>query len=105
MRTIKFRGVDAVTGKVVYGYYNPFLNAEQLPMIATAQGDVLIKDESLAQLIGVDVFNKEIYEGDMVLRIKDWDDERADYVEAKAFPMPAEFDDYTAIANGEIVRV
>lgn len=67
MRKIKFRGIDSCTGKYVYGYYNPFMNAEELPMISTKAGEVEVAAESVAQLVGVDKNGREVYEGDKVV--------------------------------------
>lgn len=108
MRAIKFRGVDMETGETVYG--------ELGTIFTTCTGDKYyfgsehsVKPESVKQLIGVDGNGCEVYEGDKVVRIKEWqDDEVLDfhgYVEVAAFPMMARFDDYRAIADGEIVKV
>ena len=99
MRTIKFRGIDSVTKKPVYGYYCPFLCDENYPMIAVAAGFVKIDDGSLAQLIGVDPDGNEIFEGDEVIRIAG-----EDYEPEKTFPMAATFEDFAAIRDGQIVR-
>ena len=104
MREIKFRGIDALTGKYVYGYYNSFLGNEDLPMIAIKAGGVAVMPDSVAQLIGVDVNGKEVYEGDMVVRIREWDDDAGGYVNVARFPMKATFDDYSAIANEEVIK-
>lgn len=104
MRQIKFRGIDALTGKYVYGYYNPFLGHEDLPMIAIKEGGVVIKPDSVEQLIGRDKNGREVYEGDEVERIREWNDEEDCYVNVTMFPMKATFYDYGAIAEGEIIK-
>lgn len=74
MRTIKFRGRDKETGKLVYGSFvdygedcnsrywiNPIGNERNHP----------VDPNSVAQLIGVDVDGNEIYEGDRVVDVND----------------------------------
>ena len=88
MRTIKFRGVDIKSGKTVYGDYLTAWAADQTgPRIractfdykdaetgATIAGLIYydVKPGSVEQLIGVDANGCEVYEGDKVVRIKEW---------------------------------
>ena len=60
MRTIKFRGVKVSDGEYVYGdlshdHGHIFIN------------DKRVKPESVAQLIGYDRYDNEVYEGDIIL--------------------------------------
>lgn len=103
MREIEFRGIDKVTGKWVYGYYAPFFG---IPMIEvdSAQGKCEIIPETLGQLIAVDKNDKKVFEDDRVIRVLEWSDEDNEYVPVGGrYPMPAAFDDYAAILNGEVV--
>ena len=59
MRTIKFRGIDAVTGKYVYGYYCPYRGNKNLPGIEIEAGFVEIEPESVSQLVGLDKNGRE----------------------------------------------
>ncbi|MBR0287942.1 MAG: hypothetical protein IJQ82_03085 [Selenomonadaceae bacterium] len=63
MRQIKFRGVDVVTKKYVYG---PMGNLGGLPLIEWPQGLVLVEEGSLKQLVGRDKNGREVYEDDLV---------------------------------------
>ncbi len=64
-----------------------------------------VKPESVAQLIGVDKNGAEVYEGDKVIRETFIDDEGNEHEVLEAFPMAATFEDFSAIENGEIVKV
>lgn len=105
MRQIKFRGIDTVTGKYVYGAYLPFLDDESMPMIATPDGLVEVKVGSVQQLIAHDINHCEVYEGDIVRRVKEWSDEAGAYVKVGALPMDAQMCDIDAIEDGEIIFV
>ncbi|MBQ6296180.1 MAG: hypothetical protein IJK81_00535 [Selenomonadaceae bacterium] len=59
----KFRGVDVVTKKYVYGKSS---NLFGLPTIEIANGHVLVKEGTIAQKVGVDKNGREVYEGDKV---------------------------------------
>ena len=59
MRTIKFRGVDIITGDFVYGgYVDGFI----------VQDDhcYTVKPNSIAQLVGTDKSRHDVYEGDLL---------------------------------------
>ena len=105
MRVIKFRGLRRYGGQYhyMYGGYNKRVNGEEC--IIESGVPHVIRHGSAEQLIGVDANGAEVYEGDKVQRIKEWNEERADYDMVAAFPMAATFDDYTAINDGEIVKV
>ena len=105
MRQIKFRGIDTVTGKYVYGAYLPFLDEESMPMIATPDGLVEVKVGSVQQLIARDINDREVYEGDIVKRVKEWSEEAGAYVKVEAMPMDAAMSDINAIEDGEIIFV
>lgn len=119
MRQIKFRGrfwnkdghddaeCEHRDGDFIFGGYARMkLDAEDgyVDYIINEFGKAYrIYPESLAQLVGVDSNGNEVYEGDMVERIADYDDE--DFDRAKAFPMAATFDDFSAINDGQIILV
>ena len=107
MREIKFRGHD-INGNYVYGLLTKKkIRSNGTIRYAIAKGNcsmaetVPIGDE-FAQLIGVDVRGKEVYEGDKVIRIASTDE---DFDPEKTFPMYATFEDFAAIRDGEIVLV
>ena len=103
MRVIKFKGIAETDGREVVGegaYVTPGFQCVINKMIY-----VHCKTGSIKQLIGVDGNGCEVYEGDKVQRIKEWNEERADYDMVAAFPMAATFGDYTAINDGEIIKV
>ncbi len=107
MRQIKFRGhaisdscgqsVDKIVhGDLIHEWNKPCILDDD-------DGDIYeVEPESVAQLIAVDINGREVYEGDMVERIADYD---PDFDRAKAFPMAATFDDFSAINDGQIILV
>ena len=91
MREIKFKGSKRSGRKVVFGL------EDYLSLTGVLR-------ETVKQLIGVDALGAEVYEGDSVIRRYEWDDAANDYVKVERFPMKATFDDYAAIANGEVIK-
>lgn len=113
MRQIKFRGryvgdyvMDEyiAEGTMLYGGY---VEIEGKPYIIPKDDTAIqVTPESVAQLIGIDANGREVYEGDMVIRIApspDWED--GDFNPEKAHPMAATFEDYAAIRDEEIILV
>lgn len=100
MRQIKFRGKHFGTGKLVYG--DLIQNFNGCAVIRNAETDIWnqVEPESVAQLIAVDCNGREVYEGDLVVRIADYD---PDFDRAKTFPMAATFEDFSAINDGQII--
>ena len=100
MRQIKFRG-RKFDGTIVYGDFVHTVPMSSFPGVVDFEGFVHeVEPESVAQLIAVDCNGREVYEGDMVERIADYD---PDFDRAKAFPMAATFDDFSAINDGQII--
>lgn len=96
MRTINFRAKRVDNGEVIYGD------------IARTEVGFLINGyevipESVSQLIALDKNGFEVYEGDTVLRILEMDEDTGDLVPVEKLPMAADFRDYGAILDGEIV--
>lgn len=69
---IKFRGVDAKTGEMIYGSYH----YEKCDDGSIVEGiipewnpniEIEIKPDSVAQLVGYDKNGEEVYEGDTVI--------------------------------------
>ena len=97
MREIKFRGVTP-RNQTVYGD------------LLHQHGRVLIYDgayyyvapESVSQLISEDANNREVYEGDKVIRIRSTDET---FDASKSFPMAAGMEDLAAIELGEVIKV
>ena len=98
MRQIKFRGREVDTGHIVYGNYLQSGNGASY--IVNALFISKVEPDTVGQLIAVDKNRRDIYEGDLVERIADYDE---DFDRAKTFPMAATFDDFSAINNGEII--
>ena len=113
MWQIKFRGRTQVTDEFVYGtyYYEHFKDTVlEIHAIISEYGEEWrVKPESVAQLIGIDANGREVYEGDLVIRVApspDWDEyTQRTFDTAKAFPMAATFEDYRAIRDEEIILV
>lgn len=93
MNIIKFRATHAATGKPVFFDAETFFN--ELP----------IDRNSLQQFIATDDNGKDIYEGDLVKRIKTWDDDESCYISCDSRPFNADFSDLNAIELGEIIRI
>lgn len=108
MRQIKFRGLT-LEGKFIYGDYRRIgvrPHIYKRGQCYYEERAVEVTPESVAQLIGIDAHGREVYEGDMVIRIApspDWKD--GDFNPEKTYPMAAAFDDYAAIRDEEIVLV
>lgn len=113
MRTIKFRGIDAETGKIVFGEVVHY-DSENHPWwmhTAADQPNSPLKPETIAQLIGVDEYGCEIYEGDKVCHLipevyRDDDDNivtRWRRPPADDFHL-ATFSDYDGILKWEIAK-
>ena len=102
MRTIKFRGKNR-RNEIFYG---DLLRVNGRAQIYDGNYH-FVKDETVAQLIGVDKNGKEVYEGDKVKRIldMDYDGEWIRVDPAKAWEFEASFNDYSAILNEEIILV
>lgn len=66
MRTIKFRGVTS-KGKIVYGYAFKYFKQKSWYILDERAEQWKIKSESLAQLVGYDKNEKEVYEGDTLI--------------------------------------
>ncbi len=67
MKTIKFKGVEVGTGKVVYG---DFLNGASGKLIYEHRGTLparYVEPESVRQMVGYDKNGNEIYEGDTII--------------------------------------
>ena len=62
---IKFRGVDADTGKYVYGQYS-FDGRREYIVDRLKDDGWRIKPDSVAQLLGYDANGEEVYEGDIL---------------------------------------
>lgn len=101
MRQIKFRGRRIDTGEFVYGDLMHMTGGRIGIIFDKRVAAVEVEPESVAQLIAVDINGRDVYEGDLVERIADYDDE--DFDRAKAFPMAATFDDFSAINDGQII--
>ena len=97
MRQIKFRGHEFFSRKYVYSQ----TIRETDDGFAFWTGDDWLNCTDIEQLIAVDKNGREVFEGDLVVRIADDDD--PDFDRAKAFPMAATFDDFSAIINGQII--
>lgn len=98
MRQIKFRGYFP-SSKVAY--YGDLIHVGGRTLLTQGDnGRVEVDPASVAQLIAVDKNGNEVFEGDLVERIADYD---ADFDRAKSFPMAATFDDYSAIINEQII--
>ena len=66
MRPIKFRGVTS-KGKIVYGYAFKYFKQKSWYILDERAEQWEIKSESLAQLVGYDKNEKEVYEGDTLI--------------------------------------
>ena len=105
MREIKFRGRD-INGNFVYGLLTKKKirsSGEIRWAIATgncsAAETIPVRENSIAQLIGLDANGNEVYETDNVIRIEG----DGDFDIEKSFPMAATFEDFAAISDGKIV--
>lgn len=109
MRQIKFRGtadgnfayrgklIDA--GTTVYGYLLVDHDKGEFYILLDKYGTVIrVKPETIVQLIAIDAKGQEVFEGDKVIRVAG-----EDFNPEKAFPFYADFRDYGAIIDGEIV--
>ena len=100
MKQIKFRGKRIRDGKLVYGdlchMTGNRVGIHHDRRVACDE----VEPDSVQQLIARDINGRDIYEGDLVERIADYD---PDFDRAKTFPMAATFDDFSAINNGEII--
>lgn len=100
MRIIKFRGKDAY-GKYRYG-----------DLWQRTDGTVImdnycwhrVHSDSVCQLIACDKNGCDVYEGDKIVRIADYDDD-GKLIPVDNQPMNATFDDFGAICNGEIIAI
>ncbi len=105
VRTIKFRGTDALNkpfygvGAFEYGgKYYVVIRSDRITMALQSGSEPV-------QLIGLDKNGAEVYEGDKVIRETFIDDEGNEHEVLEAFPMAATFEDFSAIENGEIMKV
>ena len=94
---------DKIDGrKIVYGslvIYEGGLNTHWINPLG-GQRNYPVEEDSVSQLIAVDKNGNEVYEGDKVIRVAG-----EDFNPEKAFPFYADFRDYGAIIDGEIVLV
>lgn len=101
MKQIKFRGVDVETGKLVFG---DLIQPRRHIMIADETGRYEVKPDSVAQLIGVDSHDNDIYEGDIVATaIISPSNDPTIFYEEHVDSHNATFDDFAGIRNGKIV--
>lgn len=63
MKVIKFRGRDYWTGKWHFGFY---AEDEDGANIIEGHKWYLVKPDSVAQMVGVDIDGNEVYEGDIL---------------------------------------
>lgn len=96
MREIKFRAVDFRTGERVYAelgrvvleadkYYTFFLEDEHT-----------VDPDSIEEYIATDANGREIYENDLIIRVKD-------YEQGKQWPLRATLADYEKILEGKMI--
>lgn len=108
MRQIKFRGKAVWGGKIVYGnldyreskYCTEYaIRGQNANSWHSPCWEVVVKPETVAQLIAIDKNGNEVYEGDKVIRIAG-----EDFNPEKAFPFYADFRDYGAIIDEEVIK-
>ena len=96
MRQIKFRFRELYTGKFVYaelGEVSAEFNPEYLTVI-NDEGIFTVVNDSVAQLIAVDINRREVYEGDTLKRFDELDADDT---------LSATFEDYGDILNGTLI--
>lgn len=111
MRQIKFRGRvpdddKPDGGKIVYGYLVVYDSGKYTHWLIRPNEDrnVPVVPSSVEQLIGIDKYGTEVYEGDRVIRIFDYDD-NGNRIKVSNWGMNATFEDFAAIRDGDIILI
>lgn len=89
---IKFRGADIIADKLYYGDYITRsdgscairfkASSDPFELFDLHEGEIAVKPESVAQLVGYDANGNEVYEGDKVFDVEN----PADTVTAELYP-------------------
>lgn len=104
MRKIQFRGID-MAGAYAYGLLSVKRRGKKTRYYIVNDAEtVQVHQSSVEQFIATDSDGCDIFEGDTVVRITEWNDGIGEYVRVEAMPMRATFEDYRGILDGEIVH-